>query len=262
MDLLTLMITSMIFFPDKTFYEKPEGYGFKYEEVRISSAEGVSLFGWFLFPKTEPSKGAVLFLHGNAGNISGRLYKAKGWTERGYSVLLIDYRSYGKSTGEIRRGEDIVEDSIASFDWLIKTKKVPPSQIIVYGESLGSHPAIRLGTLYKLASVILEAPFTSFYDLGKLHYPFVPEQLIKDFEFSNIQWIEKLKSPLFILHGTQDEICPYAMAGELFDRAPEPKGFLSIPNGTHNDLPAIAGEDYWQKPVEFVETVRLDARSK
>ena len=84
------MISSMIFFPEKTFYEKPQDYGFDWQDISIPTSDGVRLHGWFL--KAQPEEGVILFLHGNAGNISGRLFKAQGWIKRGFSVLLVDYR--------------------------------------------------------------------------------------------------------------------------------------------------------------------------
>ena len=249
--MLNSMITSMIFFPEKTFYEKPEDYGFDAEDIRFKTSDGVELHGWFLGAKS-PEKGTLLFFHGNAGNISHRLYKVKGWVERGFSVFLIDYRGYGKSQGEIKSDADVIRDGEAALSWLTEKKKISLARLIFYGESLGTYPAIYLGAQHKVLAVVLEAPFTSFLDLARLHYPIAPAMLMKGLEFSNQDWISKLKSPLFILHGSRDEICPYAMSGELFEKAPEPKGFLSIPNGMHNDLPNAAGEDYWEKPYQFV----------
>ena len=75
----------------------------------------------------------------------------------------------------------------------------------------------------------------------------------KSFTFSNQEVLPKVRTPVFIIHGTRDETCPYSMGESIFELAHEPKGFFSIPNGTHNDLSIIAGSDYWDKPVEFVE---------
>lgn len=242
-------LTSLIFFPDKKFYEKPEDYDLDYENAEIVTSDGAKLHGWFL--KAAKPRGAVLNFHGNAGNISGRLYKMKGWVDRGFSVLLVDYRGYGKSSGQIRRQDDVVRDAEAALDWL--KEKFALSKIILYGESLGTHPAIRLAVENRAATVILEAPYTSFFDLVGIHYPAVPREWIRDFSFPNKDWIAKIKSPLFVLHGTLDETCPHSMSGDLFDLAPEPKAFFTIPNGHHNDLPMVAGEDFWEKPAEFVE---------
>src|SRR3989442_501770 len=103
---VNLMIASMIFFPEKIFYEKPQDYGYAFEEVHIETADGVRLFGWYLQPgpdvEKKTSPGTLLFFHGNAGNIANRLFKVKGWIDRGFHIFLIDYRGYGKSAGEIR----------------------------------------------------------------------------------------------------------------------------------------------------------------
>ena len=244
------MIPAMIFFPEKTFYEKPGDYGFDWEDAALQTSDGVSLHGWFL--KSPENKGTLLFFHGNAGNISGRLFKAKGWVDRGFSVLLLDYRGYGQSEGQIAHEENLTRDAEAGLAWLRDTKKIPLSKIVFYGESIGTAPAIRLAVEHPAAAVILEAPFTSFAALARRHYPFVPEMLLKDFKFPNIDRIAQIKAPLFILHGERDEICPYAMAGELFEKAPEPKTFFTIPSGMHNDLPMAAGNDYWEKPRQFI----------
>lgn len=248
--LMNLAITSMIFFPDKTFYEMPADYGLEAEDVELTTEDDVKLHGWFIPAPHE--KSVLLFFHGNAGNISNRLYKIKGWVERGFSVFLLDYRGYGKSEGQIRSEKDVLRDAETAFAWLRGVRNVPLDKIILYGESLGSHPAIWLASQYHIGAVILEAPFTSFIDLAVVHYPMVPKFMLKDFAFVNIDLISKAKAPVFILHGTQDEICPYSMAGELFEIAPKPKEFFTIADGNHNDLPIKAGDDFWEKPAEFL----------
>jgi len=248
--LINLMITSMIFFPDKTLDDHPKNYRLIYEDAWVTTADGVKLHGWYL--KAPQEKGGMLFFHGNAGNISHRLFKAKPWVERGISVFLVDYRGYGQSEGEMKHGEDLVADARAAFKWLTEIKKIPLSKIILAGESLGTHPAIRLAVEHKAGALLLEAPFTSFFDLARTHYPFIPPGLVKDFSFPNIDYIQDVKMPVYFLHGTADEICPYALGTQVFEKAPEPKERFTIPGGGHNDLPSMGGEDYWQRPYEFI----------
>jgi len=224
------------------------------EDAAIKTSDGVNLHGWFI--KAEKEIGTLLFFHGNAGNISGRLFKIKGWVDRGFSVLLFDYRSYGLSEGTITHGEDIITDAEAALAWLREKKQSKLDHIVLYGESLGTYPAVRLAVKYRAAALILEAGFTSFKDLTVKHYAMIPgmlaESLIADFKFPNIEYIVDVQSPVFIIHGNRDEICPYEMSEKIFELAPEPKGFLSVPDGMHNDLPIKAGDDFWQKPYEFV----------
>ena len=249
------MIQSLIFFPEKSFDDTPERHRLAYEEVSIQVGPGVELFGWYFPAKNE--KGVVIFFHGNAGNIAARLFKAEGWIKRGFSVLMVDYRSFGKSTGQIQTGEDIIEDSKRMLEWLIRNKKTPLEKIIFYGESLGSHPAIQLGSAYSAMGVILESPYTAFIDLAPIHYPWIPkfmtELLLKNFAFDNLSLIPRLKSPLFILHGTEDETCPYLMSGKLMAAAPEPKKLFSIPGGMHNDLREKSGNAYWEEAIAFLQ---------
>lgn len=251
--LINLMITSLIFFPEKNFYDRPENYGLIFEDVQFTAADGTRLHGWFL--KAPENRGTVLYFHGNAGNISGRLQKAQGWIQRGYAVFLVDYRGYGKSDGAIRDQEDVISDAQGALSWLMAEKESDPGKIIFYGESLGSYPAVRMACEHNAKALILEAPFTSFTDLGKIHYPLAPSFLIRDFAFANIDYIEKIKTPVFILHGTADEIVPYAMGRKLFEKARTRKDMLTLEGAAHNNLPQRAGADYWNKPAEFLQTL-------
>ncbi len=253
--LIGLMITSMIFFPSAQLDETPEDYGFSHEDVSVRTGDGVTLFGWFLRTPAE-ERGAILFFHGNAGNISHRLFKMGGWLERGFSVFLIDYRGYGRSQGAIRHEEDILRDARAALDWLRQTKGYEDSKIILYGESLGTYPAIRFAGEGRFGGLILESAFTSFADLGKKHYAFIPEAmraaLLKNFEFPNLKFVSKIRTPVFILHGDRDTVSPVEMARRIFDLAPEPKELWVVPGAGHNDIPIVAEDDYWEKPYKFL----------
>lgn len=265
------MIQSLIFFPDPHYPEYPRDHDLVSQDISLPTPDGkAQLFGWFI--EAENPKGIVIYFHGNAGNISGRLFKAKGWVERGFSFLLYDYRSYGKSTGTIQSDEQMVEDAKLVVEWA--KKKGQP--LIFYGESLGTHLAIRLaveqkqvtqkGTgldhdldlspFVKPAAVILEAPYTSFTDLAPVHYPWIPkpmvEAMLKHFSFPNMDFVGKVRAPIFILHGTQDLTCPFYMGEKIYEEAMDPKELWTISGGGHSDLPALTGKDYWDHPIRFL----------
>ncbi len=248
--LINLMVTSFLFFPEKDFSALPKDFGLQEEEALIQTADGVRLHGWFF--QAADSKAVLLFFHGNAGNISGRLFKAQGWVERGISVFLVDYRGYGKSGGRIEKGEDLLRDADASLAWLEKKKNAPPEKIILYGESIGSYPAIYLARQKKFAGLVLEAPFTSLLDLARKNYGWVPDGFLKDFEMLNQDVIPQVQAPVFILHGNEDEICPVDFGQRLYELAPAPKEYYVVQGGHHNDLPAIAGDRYFEYPFRFV----------
>lgn len=252
---INLMIASMIFFPVREFSARPEDFGLQAEEVWCETEDKIRLHGWF-FPtdgKTSPGTPSLclLFFHGNADNISIRLPKAEAWTKRGVSVLLIDYRGYGKSEGKIEKGDDLLKDGRAAVQWLNNEKGYSAKQTVLYGESIGAVPAIDLAVHEPFKAVILEAPFTSLKEMAKRHYGFVPDFLIQDFLMDNEAKISSLRSPLFILHGTEDEIVPFEMGKRLFDKAPEPKSFLAIENARHNDISMVGGADFFEAPYRF-----------
>ena len=248
------MIASLIFFPTQEYSALPKDYGLASEMVRITTKGGTQLEGWFL-PAAD-SKGTIYLLHGNAGNISDRLFKAASWISIGFSVFLLDYRSYGKSSGKITSENDIYEDASAGLLWLREEKKQENSKIILYGESIGAAPVLELASKGNFFAVILEAPFTSLSSVAKMHYPFVPDFVMNRFRFENLEKISKVKSPIYIIHGEKDEICPFEMGKTLFEKAREPKEFFRIPGGHHNDLTDIAGKEFYEKPALFLANLQ------
>lgn len=247
--LIQLMIASFIFFPTQEYQSLPEEFGLDYETVSLTSQDGTPLSGWYL-PGKE-SKGTLYFLHGNAGNIGDRLFKVEPWVRKGFSVFLLDYRGYGKSEGSIKSDADLYADANAGFRWLKEKKQLPDNRIVLYGESIGSAPAIRLAK-NRAWALVLEAPFTSLADVAKQHYPFLPASWISGFQFENKEAIAHVKTPVFVAHGRQDEICPFSMGETLFSHAPDPKEFFAVEGGTHNDLPFAAGKDFYERPYQFI----------
>ena len=263
--LVNSMIASMIFFPVREFSARPEDFGLSAEDVWCRTADGIQIHGWFINATPSPSplplsggedKGeeelCLLFFHGNADNISIRLPKAKEWIDRGISVLLLDYRGYGKSEGKIDQGANLSQDGEAALKWLKKNKNFASLQLILYGESIGAYPAIELATREKFKAVVLEAPFTSIKELAKKHYGLAPDFFLKDFLMDNESKISGLKAPLFILHGTDDEIVPLEMGRRLFEKAPGHKEFFEIQGAHHNDISLIGGADFYERPYRFV----------
>ena len=255
---LNVMIASMIFFPVREFSARPQDFGLFAEEVWCQTKDSVTLHGWFFQTQngTQPNAASLclLLFHGNADNISIRLPKAQAWVKRGVSVFLIDYRGYGKSEGKIEKGSDLLQDAEAALRWLKEEKGYPSERIVLYGESIGSVPAVELAARERFKAVILEAPFTSLKEVAKRHYGLAPDFLIKDFLMDNETKISGLKSPLFILHGTEDEIIPFEMGGRLFQKAPEPKQFLEIKKAHHNDISVVGGTEFFEAPYQFVMT--------
>lgn len=248
--LINLMIASMIFFPSQETFMNPEALNLKAEEVYFDTKDKVTLHGQY-FQST--SDLCLLFFHGNAGNITMRLPKAKEWIERGFSVFLVDYRGYGKSKGKIDSSKDLHLDAQAALDWLTKNKSLTPSKIILYGESIGAVPSLELASKNKFKAAILEAPFTSLKEMAKIYYGMAPDFMLKDFKMNNDEKIPQIKCPVLIVQGTDDEVVPFEMGKRLFEKAPEPKQFLEIKGAHHNDISDIGKPDFFDIPAEFAK---------
>ncbi len=222
-----------VFVPLKPLTQTPAEAGLTYDDVVLKTRDGVRLHGWFL-PAPAQTKGAptVIFLHGNAGNIGGRIGKLKELHRLGVNVLIIDYRGYGRSEGAPSE-EGIYRDAEAAFDYVAARTDLRQDRIIAYGASLGGAPAIELAIRRPLNGIILDSTFTSSGDMAKRIVPFVPRFMLKT-RMDNLKKISKLRIPKLFIHSPHDETVPYQMGLTLYRAAPAPKEFLKVTGG-HND---------------------------
>ena len=209
------------------------------EDVFFES-DGLKLHGWFLRPCKPLFDGAVLFCHGNAGNLSSRYPKALAMALCGVAVFLFDYRGYGRSEMGSVSEKKFYEDSSAAWDWLCSEGY---ESIVVHGISLGGGAATYLAVEKNPVGLSLESTFTSMPDMSHEVYPFIPRFLIAS-HFNNFERIPQVKIPLQVIHGTEDELIPHWMGVKLFDAAICEKEFISIDGAGHGDLMEIAGDSY------------------
>jgi hypothetical protein len=234
MSFFSALEKNFIFFPERL----PPESSFstlreKDEEVFLRTKDGVRIH--CLFYKGEKPF-AFLYLHGNAGSLKEWQYVTEDLLPLGGSLLLLDYRGYGKSDGEITE-EGIYEDARASYEFLVEEKKFPPQALVVYGRSIGSAPALFLAENFPSGALILETPFTSLRDLARYHYPFLPPGVPRSFTMNNLKRAEKISIPTLILHGDHDTIVPLSQGKSLFEAIPSSrKEFFLFPGGTHNNL--------------------------
>jgi fermentation-respiration switch protein FrsA (DUF1100 family) len=219
------------------------------EDVWIDSEPGVRLHSWFL--RTPDSRLVALYLHGNAGNISHRLQHARELAAAGLSLLLVDYRGYGRSSGSPSES-GLYRDAQAAYDRLLKLG-FKPEQIVVYGESLGTAVAVELASRNRCGAVILEAAFSSAGAVARGIVPVIGPLLVRS--FNSRSRIGRVRAPILFLHGDHDEVIPLALAQELYKAAPEPKKFWMLPGAGHNDLVECAGPDYRQRLQSFLSAL-------
>jgi hypothetical protein len=195
----------------------------------IITADGERLDGWWAPPPTARG-GVVLFLHGTPGTLAGTAWRLSDLRSAGLGALAIDYRGYGGSTGTPSE-QGLRADARAAFDWI--RAAAPGSRIAVFGESLGTAPAVALAVDRPVAGVLLNAPFASVRRLFELKGPPLPYRWLMRDPFDSAALIGRIAAPLLILHGTADANVPIAEARRLFAAAQEPKRMIEIAGVGH-----------------------------
>ena len=244
----------MIYYPMRSLETTPALFRLKYEDAWLTTSDGVKIHGWFV-PAAKTNAPTILFLHGNAGNISHRLEKIDIFHHLGAAMLIIDYRGYGQSDPRQPDEQGTYRDAQAAYDYLTKTLNREPRTVILYGESLGTAVAVDLAVKAPIAGLILEEPFTSIADIGQKMFPFLPIRLIAKTKYDSLSKMPKLCAPLLIFHSRDDEIFAINHGKRLFAAAPEPKRFVEL-LGTHNEAFLISSDIYRHALAEFLAARR------
>jgi len=230
--LLVLFQRKLVFVPDSARILPSEAGLVGVDEVVLTSSDGHKLYCWY--GKAKPLKPTFLMYHGNGGNIADRERKFRFLMEQGYGVFMLGYRGYGGSEGSPSE-EAFVRDATLSYDHLISTG-LARDDIVIYGESIGTSVAVQVAAKHKARALILEAPMNSVTAVAEERYPiFMVRPFLWD-RFESDRFIKNISMPLLVLHGDQDRVIPIELGRRLFDLAPEPKKFVSVPGGHHTDL--------------------------
>jgi len=207
----------------------------KTRDVWFADKSGTKLHGWWS-PPNDSAQGAVLVSHGNGGNVSHRGRLAADLKRAlGAGVLLYDYPGYGKCGGSPDEASCYAAGE-AAYRWLGNEARIPPNRIVLLGESLGGGVAVELATRHEHRALVLFYSFTSLPRAAKYHYPWLPTEWLMRTRFDNLAKIGRCPRPVFIAHGTADEVVPIAHGEALFAAANEPKEFLPMEGVTHNVL--------------------------
>lgn len=201
--------------------------------VNLRTKDGLTLIAWYK-PPNSPENFTVLYLHGNAGHIGHRATKVKPFLEQGFGVLLLSYRGYGPNEGSPSEN-GLYLDGNSGLEFLA-SQQIPISNLVIYGESLGSGVAVELAQDKPISALILEAPFASMTETAQYHFKFFPASLLVRDKFDSINKLKNIITRILIVHGKMDATVPFNFGRKLFDVAPEPKDFYEFPNSGHNDL--------------------------
>jgi fermentation-respiration switch protein FrsA (DUF1100 family) len=250
--LVFLLQPRLVYFPqvERELTVTPRGAGLDYEEVWLHTSDGEKLHAWWT--PVRAARGAVLILHGNAGNISHRREYLTMFNHLGYATLLVDYRGYGKSSGTPSEA-GTYRDADAAWQYLLETRKLKAQDVVIFGESLGGGVATWLAAQYPPRALILASTFTSVPDLGAQVYPWLPVRLLARIDYNNLARIGKIAAPVLIAHSRNDDIIPFAHGEALFAAAHEPKQFLVL-SGGHNEGFLFTRNEWVSAVGSFLET--------
>ena len=249
--LLYLFQSGMMYHPVKEIYQTPAALGLEFEEVAFISQNGSEITGWYV--PANGAKATVLFSHGNAGNISGRLETLRILNSLNLNVLIYDYQGYGNSEGKSSE-ETTYQDAMAAWDFLNQNKQIPAAEIILMGRSLGGAVSAWLASKTKPAALILESTFTSAEELAAELYPIFPVRLLMKFDYPTAEYLKEISTPLLVAHSKEDQLVPYHHGKELYEIASQPKTFLEV-IGDHGSSHVVTGEDYISAIENFVNSV-------
>ena len=241
---------SSMFFPMKY----PEGswdtsaLAIKPEEQWITTPDGVRLNAW-MFRARDPNAPMLVYFHGNGGNIGERGPVASKLAAHGISVLLFDWRGYGKSEGAPTE-EALFIDTLAAYDHARTTT----ANLSVYGESLGGPYAAFAAKKRGAKTVVIENSFPSLSELGDTLYAPLPLGWTARGSLTTVRWLNEAGVPVLVMHGKPDPMIPFKMGQSLFDQLRVPREMFVSETAGHCEIASAEGERFYETVTRFVSS--------
>ncbi len=230
--LLYFLQEKMLFLPTVLEQDFTFEFTYPFEELFFKMNDGAVINA--IHFKTENPKGVILYFHGNAGDLSRWGNIAEYFVALSYDVLIMDYRTYGKSTG-ILSEQAFYDDAQYCYTYL--KARYAENEITLYGRSLGTGIASYLASNNTPKQLILETPYYSIVDVAISRFPIFPVEKLMRYEFPSFQFIKKVTCPIYMFHGTEDEVISMQSAKKLFHEAPKTlRSFVKIDGAGHNNL--------------------------
>ncbi|MEZ4803646.1 MAG: alpha/beta fold hydrolase [Gelidibacter sp.] len=237
--LYVMIGASLYFIQEKLLFHPsvlPTDYTYQFsepfEEFFLKADDGAVINA--IHFKIENPKGVILYFHGNAGDLSRWGTIAEFFVKQQFDVFIMDYRTYGKSTGVLSE-EALYKDAQMCYDHLLKYYNA--ATITMYGRSLGTGIATYLASKNKAKQLILETPYYSMIDMAHYRFPIFPVKYLLKYKLPTHEFIMDVQCPITIFHGTDDSVVPFDSGKKLFDSLSNHRAkFIQIDGGHHNDL--------------------------
>ena len=236
-----------IYFPGRAHVPPSRVNLNEFQAVEIRTPDGEHLVGWWK-PPPRAGEGVVLYLHGNGSDLTDRAPRFRDLGQQGFGVLGIDWRGYGGSTGKPTE-KGLNTDALAAYDWIRAQR--PDAKIVVFGESLGTGPAIVLATKRPVAGVVLDSAYASILRLANQNIPLVPNSFLLKDTYKSETFVAHINAPLLMAHCDADEVIPIEEGRRLFAAAREPKQLVVLHGCGHVET--------WREPYLSTMNSRLHA---
>ncbi len=227
--------------PPHTYSQSIHGY------MELNTGKEKIASFWLRNPE---SKKTLLYCHGNNEDLGRSSNFLSQFYAMGFSVMAIDYPGYGLSSGKPTES-GCYRAIDAAYDFLTKQQNILPQDITVFGFSIGTGPSTYLASKKPVGGLILQAPFLSAYRV------MTNNRILPIDAFNSYGRINKVKCPLLVIHGTNDNVIPFWHGKELFDSAKNTKAkkFISAEGAGHGQG-SIQGSvnNYYQEIANFIKS--------
>ncbi|MGZ8408725.1 MAG: alpha/beta hydrolase [Hyphomicrobium sp.] len=221
----------LLYFPDTRRTTPAEAELPNVAERELEMADGTRVLTWWGAAK--PGRPTLLYFHGNGGSFVTRSERIRKYMAHGYGLVMMTYRGFGGSAGTPSEKANVA-DALQVYD-AVRASGVSPSEIVVYGESLGSGVAVQVAAQREVGGVILDAPYTSIVDLATLHYPYLPARWLMTDRYETLQSAGRVKAPVLIVHGEADDVIPVEMSRRVAAAMQGPVKLATFPGAGHSD---------------------------
>ncbi len=244
------IFNNIAFYPDKINVPNKDQLPIDIDEFYLKSEDEISIQCLWL-PRPGSDK-LIIYFHGNAGNVYHRLDTLQILRNIGVNVVGVSYRGYGKSEGSPSES-GIFKDGQAVYQH-VKKKGFTPGRIMIFGRSIGTTVAVNTAVDQPIAGLILVTPLTTGKAMARKG-GFGILSFIAGNSFDNFGKINRIRTPLLIVHGTHDRVIPFEFGKQLYDQAKMPKQFIRIEDANHNDLQSTYGQQYWLGIMSFIRDI-------
>jgi len=223
----------MVFHPEPLAQDYNYEFNNSFDEIFVPINDEVIING--LLFKAENSKGLVYYLHGNSGTLKGWGTVADLYLKNNYDFFIIDYRSFGKSTGVIDKEKDMYNDVQVVYDSIQSQFNYKEKDIVVIGYSIGTGFAAKLTSENNPKQLVLKAPYYSIPNLINQSYKAVPHFIIK-YKLPTFKYLQKIDIPITIFHGDEDKTIPIKSSYKLQKFLKSTDSLIVMPGTGHRSF--------------------------